>query len=345
MESAFIYRGIAAAEPDHAHRELFTRLAAESDKQGAIWARAIGQAGQPVPSPDAFKPSVRARLVVALARRFGPHRMRPVLAAMKVRGMSVYGARPLGHPLHRPVSEIGKRHRGPAGANLRALVFGANDGLVSNASLILGVAGATNSSAVGDARAVVISGLAGLLAGAFSMAAGEYVSVRSQREMFERQIEAERDELAQYPEAEAEELSLIYQARGMPPDDARRMAANIVANPAYALDTLTREELGLDPGELGSPLAAAGSSFAAFSIGAAIPLAPFLLARGAGPTGTTGLGAAIVLTAIALFAIGATTSLFTGRGTVRGGLRMLLIGGAAAATTFLIGRWLGVAVS
>jgi len=345
MESAFIYRAIAGAEAASEHRALFGRLAEQADKQAEIWARSIRESGQPAPVPTDFVPGARARLVVGLVRRFGARRLRAVLAAMKVRGMSIYGSSVLGHPLHRPVSEIGKRHRSAAGSNLRALVFGANDGLVSNASLILGVAGATGggAGAAGDSRAVVISGLAGLLAGAFSMAAGEYVSVRSQREMFEQQIEAERAELTQYPQAEAEELSLIYQARGMAADDANRMAANIVADPAFALDTLAREELGLDPGALGSPFGAAGSSFVSFAVGAVILLAPFLLMRGA--AGSAMLRGAVGLTALALFGIGAATSLFTGRGTLRGGLRMLLIGGAAAATTFLIGRWLGVAVS
>jgi len=346
-ESVFIYRAIAASEAIPEHRALFAQLAEQADKQAEIWARMIHDSGAREPVPADFAPGARARLVVALVRRFGARRLRAVLAAMKVRGMSIYGSSALGHPLHRPVSEIGKRHRSAAGSNLRALVFGANDGLVSNASLILGVAGATSGGAaaanLGDSRAVVISGLAGLLAGAFSMAAGEYVSVRSQREMFEQQIEAERAELDQYPQAEAEELSLIYQARGMSADDANRMAANIVANPAYALDTLAREELGLDPGALGSSFGAAGSSFVSFAIGAVIPLAPFLAMRGA--SGAAMLRVAVGLTAVGLFGIGAATSLFTGRGTLRGGLRMLLIGGAAAAATFLIGRWLGVAVN
>jgi len=351
MESAFIYRAIAAAETAPEHRELFGRLAEQAGTQAGIWAQTIREAGHAAPVPEDFTPGARARLAVALVRLFGARHLRAVLAAMKVRGMSIYDGSALGHPMHRPVSEIGKRHRSPAGANLRALVFGANDGLVSNASLILGVAGATGGGAAaasgGDSRAVVISGLAGLLAGAFSMAAGEYVSVRSQREMFERQIEAERAELDQYPEAEAEELSLIYQARGMAADDANRMAADIVANPAYALDTLAREELGLDPGALGSPFGAASSSFVSFAVGAVIPLAPFLVMRTAGagaPAGAAMLRLSVALTAVALFGIGAATSLFTGRGTLRGGLRMLLIGGAAAATTFLIGRWLGVVV-
>jgi VIT1/CCC1 family predicted Fe2+/Mn2+ transporter len=211
-------------------------------------------------------------------------------------------------------------------------VFGANDGLVSNASLILGVAGAA-----GEGRVILISGVAGLLAGAFSMAAGEYVSVRSQREMFEHQIGAERDELRQYPAEEAAELSLIYQARGLGKDDADRMANRIVANPDYALDALAREELGLDPGALGSPVGAAVFSLFSFAAGALVPLLPFLFA-----SGPSALVVAVALTAVALFGIGSAISLFTGRGALRGGVRMLLIGGAAAACTFLIGKVLGV---
>jgi len=271
--------------------------------------------------------------------------MKGVLAAMKVRGMSIYsssahggGAHAGGHPMPSSLDDIGRRHRGIAGGNLRAAVFGASDGLVSNVCLILGVAGAAG----GEGHTVLVSGVAGLLAGAFSMAAGEYVSVRSQREMFEHQIGAERDELAKYPDEEAAELSLIYQARGLGKDDADRMAARIVANPAYALDALAREELGLDPSALGSPIGAALFSFAAFAVGALVPLAPFVVGLGAG---SAALVAAIALTGVALFGVGCATSLFSGRGTLRGGVRSLLIGAAAGAVTYGVGRLLGAAVS
>jgi VIT1/CCC1 family predicted Fe2+/Mn2+ transporter len=253
---------------------------------------------------------------------------------MKVRGMSIYrsSSPPTGHDMPHSVEEIGLRHRdGIAGGNLRPAVFGASDGLVSNVCLILGVSGAQSSG-----HTVLVSGVAGLLAGAFSMAAGEYVSVRSQREMFEHQIGAERDELRQYPAEEAAELSLIYQARGLSAQDADRMATRIVANPEIALDTLAREELGLDPGALGSPIGAATFSFAAFAIGAAIPLAPFVVAGGHGA-----LRASVILTAVALFGVGCAISLFTGRGALRGGGRMLAIGAAAGAVTYAIGRLLG----
>jgi VIT1/CCC1 family predicted Fe2+/Mn2+ transporter len=212
-------------------------------------------------------------------------------------------------------------------------VFGASDGLVSNLCLILGVSGA---SANAHGHAVLISGVAGLLAGALSMAAGEYVSVRSQREMFEHQIGAERDELAEYPEQEAAELSLIYQARGLTKEDADKTASHLISQPELALDTLAREELGLDPSSLGSPIAAASSSFASFAVGAAVPLAPFVVYGG-----RSALGASVVLTAAALFGIGCAISLFTGRGAFRSGARTLLIGAMAGAVTYAIGRLVG----
>jgi vacuolar iron transporter family protein len=336
MESAHLYRALAEAEPAADRRALFAKLAHEAEAQAAIWTTEAARLGERLPEP--FTPGVRVRVVAALTRRIRPVRLRPVLAAMKVRGLSIYTTSPPGHAMPTSADEIGRRHRGATAGNLRAAVFGVNDGLVSNASLILGVAGATSASGAG--HAVLISGAAGLLAGAFSMAAGEYISVSSQREMLERQIAAERDELAQYPEQEAAELSLIYQARGLPREDADRMSERIVASPDFALDALVREELGLDPAVLGSPWSAAAASFFAFATGALVPLVPFLFA----PAGTRVLAASVALTAAALFGVGAAISLFSGRGAARGGLRMLLIGAAAASATFLIGRALGVAV-
>ena len=264
--------------------------------------------------------------------------MRHVLAALKVRGLSVYdaGRSASGHLMPTSVAQVGARHKGYGGGNLRAAVFGVNDGLVSNASLIMGVAGAN----VG-ADAIVTSGIAGLLAGALSMAAGEYISMRTQREMFEYQIGLERDELNEYPDEEAEELALIYQARGMDLDQARSVSRDLVKNPAAALDALAREELGLNPDDLGSPLAAAAFSFASFALGALLPLLPFFVApRVMNPVVLSGL-----VTAIALFGVGAALSLFTGRGALRGGVRMVLIGAGAGLVTWLIGRALGAAIS
>src|SRR5512147_252073 len=223
--SAYLYMLLSQIEGDTPQGRLFGQLAREARNQSQIWADAANKVGIAV--PQAYRPDLRTLIVAALTRRFGPRSMRTVLAAMKVRGLSLYLPGAPGHPHHDPSGGLERRHRGLAGGgNLRAAVFGVNDGLVSNASLILGVAGAGPDPAV-----IVLSGVAGLLAGAFSMAAGEYISVRSQREMFEYQIGAERDELAKYPHEEAAELSLIYQARGLGKDDADRMSSSIVANP------------------------------------------------------------------------------------------------------------------
>ncbi len=329
--SAWLYRVVAECERGSPRESLFGELAQAADEQADIWLGIIAKTG--TPPPAAFRPDVRTRVVAGLTRVFKPRAMRGVLAAMKVRGMVLYTQNPP-HPMPTRVDEIGKRHHsGGAGNALRAGVFGVNDGLVSNAALIYGVAGAA-----AEPRIIVLTGVAGLLAGAFSMAAGEYVSMRSQREMFEYQIGLERDELEQYPEEEAAELALIYAAKGMPKVEARRVADTLMQDPGRALDALAREELGLNPDELGSPWVAASSSFAAFSAGAALPLLPFLIGHG------EALGFSIGLTALGLFAVGASMSLFTGRHAVPSGLRMLGIGGAAGLATYFIGAWLGVSL-
>ncbi len=329
LESAWLYRQLAEIEGDPPKRQLFLALACSAEDQAETWARRL----DPVP---AFTPSRRARLVARLTRAFGPRRMRGALIALKLRGLSVYNGGPgPGHAMPTTVAEIGRRHRGVGGGTLRAAVFGINDGLLSNASLILGVAGAGV-----DARFVLTSGVAGLLAGALSMAAGEFVSVRSQREMYEYQIGLERDELAEYPEEEAEELALIYAARGMDAAQARTLAHTLIRDPAHALDALAREELGINPDDLGSPWGAAIASFVSFAAGATLPLVPFLAGLPLARATLVAVGA----TVLALYAIGMVLSLFSGRNAWLGGLRMAAIGATAGAATFLIGRLLGVAV-
>ena len=336
QQSAFLYRVCAEAEAGTTRAELFRRLAGEAEAQAAIWRAQLTARGRAAPAP--YEPDARTRLVAALVRKLGPRRMKSVLAAMKVRGMAIYGtslARDPGHAPPMAGSRIEHRHRGlGGGGNLRAAVFGVNDGLVSNASLILGIAGANP-----DPHVVLLAGVAGMAAGAFAMAAGEYVSVRSQRELFEYQIGLERDELQEYPEAEAQELALIYAAKGVPPKEARQLADKLVADPEHALDTLAREELGLNPEELGSPWGAAISSFLSFAAGALLPLAPFMLTPG-----PRALPVAIGITAVALFGVGAMLSLFTGRSAWRSGARMLLLGGLAGAITYAIGRVAGIAI-
>ena len=331
--SSRLYVELSAIETDARIARMYGDLSKVAAQQAGLWADKLRAAGEPV--PDRAPLGFRARASLALARRIGIRPMRSVFSALKVRGLSVYSAAPSpGHPSVTRVDQIGRRHR-TGGGNLRAAVFGVNDGLVSNASLIMGMAGAA-----AEPRTLLLTGGAGLLAGAFSMAAGEYVSVRSQREVFEYQIGLEREELDEYPQAEADELALIYETKGMERDDAQRLAQTLIADPERALDTLAREELGLNPDELGSPWGAATWSFLAFAAGAFIPLLPFLLAEG-----QRAFFASIALAAASLFGVGATLSFFTGRSALASGLRMLAIGAAAGAATYAIGSLIGVSVA
>lgn len=324
MQSAWLYRQLAAVEPDARVAALFNQLAGEAEAQARQW-WADGD-------PASVQPEARARVAAALARKVGPRRIKQLLVSLKVRGLSAYGAAPPGHAMPQSLDDVGRGHRQFGGGNLRAAVFGVNDGLVSNASLIMGMVGASASTST-----VLTTGIAGLLAGAMSMAAGEFVSVRSQRELFEHQISLERDELEKYPEAEAEELALIYQARGVSLEEARAFARRLVADPKHALDVLAREELGLNPDELGSPVGAAVFSFAAFTGGALVPLVPFFF--GLQLPSAAFVGAA--LAGAGLFATGAAMSLLSGRGPLLGGLRMLAIGGGAGLLTYFIGSLVG----
>jgi len=226
-------------------------------------------------------------------------------------------------------------HRAGRSGTLRAVIFGVSDGLVSNLSLVMGVAGASP-----DPHFILLAGIAGLLAGSFSMAAGEYISMQSQRELYERQIALERAELEAMPAEEEAELAAIYRSKGFTPDEASRIASRIFPDPQTALDTLAREELGLDPDELGSPWGAATGSFIAFGIGAAIPVAPYVLAPGG-----AAFPLAIGLSITALFAVGAGVSLLTGRSAWFSGGRQVLIGATAAIVTYVVGLAIGVTVA
>jgi VIT1/CCC1 family predicted Fe2+/Mn2+ transporter len=233
-------------------------------------------------------------------------------------------------------------HAGPTGAEqrtggrsgaLRAAIFGANDGLVSNASLIMGVAGAGVANTV-----VILAGVAGLLAGAFSMAAGEYISMLVQREVFERLIHLEAHEIGTDPDFERRELVNLYVGKGLSQDLAERLAEELMRDPQVALETHAREELGLDPSAgLGSPWAAAGSSFATFCVGAVVPLIPFLIA-----SGNPAVTASAALSLAALFGVGAGMSFLTGRNALWSGARMMAIGGSAALITYGVGKLLNV---
>jgi VIT1/CCC1 family predicted Fe2+/Mn2+ transporter len=238
----------------------------------------------------------------------------------------------------RPAGEIGRNerwHRTGQSGTLRAVIFGVSDGLVSNTSLVMGITGASS-----DPHFILLAGIAGLLAGSFSMAAGEYISMQSQRELYERQIALERAEMEAMPDEEQAELAAIYRAKGFSEDEASRVAARLFRDREAALDTLIREELGLDPDQLGSPWGAAFGSLVAFGAGAAVPVLPYLLASGA-----PAFVASIVLSLIAMFVVGIGISLLTGRSALFSGARQVFIGAMAAAVTFLVGRIIGVAVA
>jgi VIT1/CCC1 family predicted Fe2+/Mn2+ transporter len=225
-------------------------------------------------------------------------------------------------------------HRGGRGGSLRAAIFGINDGLLSNLSLVLGVAGAG-----AEPHTLLVTGLAGLLGGAFSMAVGEFTSVASQRDILARQVELERRELAEAPEEETAELALIFQQKGLSADQAARIAAELLKNPEHALDTLVREELGLDPDDLGSPWGAAGSSFATFALGATIPVIPFLFLQGTAAEVVAAAGAGVVLAGV-----GALVGFLAGTPAWKSAARMVGLAALAAGATWVLGRLFGAAV-
>jgi vacuolar iron transporter family protein len=347
-----LYRALAKAEKDPARAEIFEKLAKAEERHAKRWARLLNSNGATIPT---YSTSWRVLVLGWLSRWFGTQHVLPVVSGLESRDQDVYRGQveaagmPAEERSHmrtlramqnkggdKPESivELEGWHRTGYGGSLRAAVFGANDGLVSNFSLVMGIAGAN-----AEPRFVLLAGIAGLLAGASSMAAGEFVSVQSQRELYEQQIAIEREELEMAPEEEQEELSLIYQAKGVPREEAEDLAKRIVSNPNTAIDTLAREELGLDPAGLGSPWLAASSSFVAFACGAAIPVIPYLITSGSAAFVTSAL-----LCGASLFVVGGLISLFTGRNFFFSGFRMLGIGALAAGATYLIGKLLGVSV-
>jgi VIT1/CCC1 family predicted Fe2+/Mn2+ transporter len=233
------------------------------------------------------------------------------------------------------LAQLEGRHRAPGGNSLRAAILGANDGLTSNLALVMGVAGAQLTTS-----AILITGLSGLLAGSFSMAIGEWISVQSARELYQRQVRTEAAEIRSVPDEEQEELALIYEAKGLPQDEAQQVAQRLMADEQMALDAMVREELGLDPNQLGgSPYAAGASSLLLFAAGAIIPLIPYFVA-----SGTVAVLAAICCATLGLFAIGALITLLTGRNALFSGTRQLVFGLLAAGTTFALGRLIRTAV-
>jgi VIT1/CCC1 family predicted Fe2+/Mn2+ transporter len=353
-DAAVLYRAMADADTGP-RSDVFGRLAEIEERHAAHWESRLREAGADVPSLGAA--STRTRILGWLARRFSTSAVLPFVERAEHADAGKYDAEPdaavgmaadeRGHarqlaklrsPRPSAPEQIARRerwHRGDRSGALRAGVFGVSDGLVSNAALVMGFAGS------GAPRStVVLAGVAGLLAGSFSMAAGEYVSMSSQREMFEREISLEAQELDEQPDEEREELALLYQAKGLPPEEARQLADRLMSDREVALDTLAREELGLDPEALGSPWSAAVSSMIAFAVGAAVALVPYLFAAG-----TAALVTAIVAVTVALFVVGGGIGLLNGRSVVRSGLRQVFVGGLAAGVTFVVGHLLGASVS
>jgi len=358
VDSAMLYRTLSDIEKNPQLAKVYDRLASVEEAHAEFWKKRLEALGQPVPH---LRPHFRAQALSWLARRLGPQVVLPTVNTFEQMDSGQYdrqpeavgGGLPAAERSHARIlkaivepsagsldggtlARLEGRHRAMGGNALRAAVLGANDGLLSNLSLVMGVAGASFNP-----HMVLITGLAGLLAGACSMAMGEWLSVNSSRESYLRQMKTEAMELEQVPEEEKEELILIYQAKGLPEDQARALAQRLISSPQTALDTLAREELGIDPEELGGSAWVAGaSSFVLFAAGAIFPVAPFFVLAG-----QSAVIASLVLSGLALFLIGAGTTLFTGRGVVFSGMRQLLVGLAAAGVTYGIGHLIGVALT
>jgi vacuolar iron transporter family protein len=344
LDSADLYNFLARRESDKERAGLMREMAEAEIRHAEVMETGLREQGVRLP---AFRISFKTRMLKLLARIGGPRLIYPLLHGSEIEGTADYAsqdaktaalagdershARALGEMSRQAVTGGERWHRTAGGGTLRAAVFGVNDGLVSNLSLVMGFAGAS-----ADAKFVLLAGLSGLLAGASSMAAGEYVSMKAQRELLERQIELEAAELAVTPEEEVAELALIYRAKGLNKEEAERLANRLTEDPNIALDTLVREELGLDPTQLGNPIAAATGSFFAFAGGAILPVLPFFFGASTGLIITS-----IAVSGLALFGVGALLSLFTGKGTLFSGGRQLLIGAVAASITFALGSLIG----
>ena len=357
-----LYDALADIEKDPRRAAAFRTIAGNERRHAEVWASKLRDLGATVPEPT--RPGARIRTILLMARAFGTHAVRDLVLALEGDEEDLYTAQSSpeveaiaaderehaaiwqrlsagtrgprhGAPAARDIASGEGWHRAGRSGTLRAVIFGVSDGLVSNLALVMGIAGASQ----GQGSFVLLAGIAGMLAGSFSMAAGEYISMQSQRELFERQIALEKAELEAMPEEEQAELASVYRGKGFTDGEAEAIAARMFADPEHALDTLVREELGLDPDELGSPWGAAIGSFVAFAVGALIPVIPYVITAGSAAF----LGA-IGLSIAALFAVGAGVSLLTGRSLLFSGARQVLIGAAAAAVTYVVGHAIGVAV-
>ena len=353
LNGAALYAALAASESDPLRKDLFLQLAQAESSHAQLWRDKLSAAGV---QDDRFVPGFRTRLLAKLAQRFGPRFVLPTIAAAEFADRNKYAGQSDAHAIsaeergHAAViqavaantgsggttgADIARAepwHRGASGNNLRAAILGANDGLVSNFCLVMGIAGAGSGN-----QTVLLTGLAGLAAGACSMALGEWLSVTNARELAQTQMAREAEEIEQTPLAEEHELALIFQAKGMPKEDAQRVASQMMKDKKGALDTLAREELGIDPAELGgNPWTAAATSFALFSAGAIFPVAPFFWMHGPWAIAASALASGAVLCAV-----GMLSSLFNGRSPWFSAARQLVFGGLAAAVTYGIGAALG----
>ena len=360
--AALLYRSLAETT-DGERREALLELADVEDKHAEHWVEKLTEYGVPIPPPPSALASDDQTLV-ARARSLGLVAVLDTLEQNEGADAGMYDDEPEALPTmpsderehaevfrslkgdkpekfpHRAMSPKSGEpwHKLDKSGSIRAAVFGVSDGLVSNTALVMGFAGASLAGAI-DNSVVLFAGLAGLLAGAFSMAAGEYVSVASQRDLFKREIDLERQELIEKPEEERLELELIYRAKGLPREQARAVAEQIMSDPETALDTLAREELGLDPDELGSAWKAAISSFIAFAIGASVVVIPYALF-----SGLTAFVLAIVLALVGMVVVGGTVGRLSGRGVLFSAGRQTMWGVGAAAVTYLVGSLVGVNV-
>ncbi len=345
QEGAYLYRMLAEAERDSHLAELYRRLAGIEQRHSDLWKGYLTGAGETLPT---YTPSWRIRGLVWIARRLGTGAVLSTVSSMENKAIHDYDTQPEAVDARLPADERSHarlfsylqsssrggiagpllaqfegRHRSAGGNELRAAVLGASDGLTSNLSLVMGVAGAT-----------------GLLAGSFSMSIGEWVSVQSARELNIHQISIERQELKDAPDEEQEELALIYQSKGLDEKTANELAANLMQQSGTALDTLAREELGIDPKDLGgSAWGAAITSFFLFALGAIIPVFAFIFTNG-----YTAVVISLILSVFGLFGIGAGVSLTTDSPLWKSGGRQILLGLLAAGITFGIGRLIGAAI-
>jgi len=357
QEGVYLYSKMAEMESDAHLAELYQRLASIEQRHADLWKNYLSRANAPIPT---YQPGWRIRTLLWLARRLGTGAILSTVSGMEQQAMTEYDAQPEAVNAGLPADERSHarlfsylltgarggiagpllaqfegRHRTAGGNELRAAVLGASDGLTSNLSLVMGVAGATFNS-----HAVLIAGVSGLLAGAFSMSIGEWVSVQSARELYQQQIAIERQELQEAPQEEQEELALIYQSKGIDEGTAKELASNLMRQSGTALDTLAREELGIDPKELGgSAWGAAITSFFLFAIGAIIPVFPFLFT-----TGWVAVVISLALSVLGLFGIGAGVSLTAGSPLWKAGVRQVLLGLLAAGITFGLGKLIGSAI-